>query len=200
MIIGGGMISAFSMLMIWNNLYNPWPVLIALLGSALTFYYGWMGSWMLIVHQNKNTLSFPISDRSQNLNSFVSFFNQHQKGVKRKMIYHVSQAKSWNSQRDSPSYEDESLKNESFIHASEAEQIEGVLSRYFQGQKDLVILMIDALLLGSPVKYEASPLTGELFPHIYGPINKSSIIGIMPIQSANDFSIKKLADKLRTAV
>ncbi|GEM_PF-1607785 len=200
MIITGGMISAFCLLMIWNNLYKPWPVLIGLLGSGLTFYYGWMGSWMLIVHQNSNTLSFPIPAKGGNLVSFSQFFNQHQKGLKRKMIYHISTASAWKAQQENAQYRDPSLEAEGFIHTSETEQIHGVLDRYFKDQSGLVVLMIDALLLGSPLKYEASPINGELYPHVYGPINKSSIIGVLPLGRASDFTLENLGKKLRTVV
>lgn len=198
LVILGGMISTFCLLMIWNNLYSPWPVLMSLLGAALAFYYGWLGTWMLIITQNSNSLSLPIPDKTQSLENFARFFNQHQMGVKRKMIYHITSRMSWQKQQDQRSYSDDSLKTEKFIHASEDYQIDGVLKRYYQNQTDLAILMIDALKLSSPLKYEAGALTGELFPHIYGEINMESIIGIMPLSNSNAFSIDKLSAHLRT--
>ncbi len=198
LVIFGGMVAAFCLLMIWHNLYSPWPVLIALLGAGLSFYYGWLGSWMLIVTQNSNSLSFPIPDKAQNLQNFARFFNQQQMGVKQKMIYHIATAPSWQEQLGNQNYQDASLTSDKFIHASEDYQIGGVLDRYYPGQNNLVILMIDALKLSSPIKYEASAATGELFPHIYGAINRESIIGVMPLAKGEDFTTQKLSAYLRT--
>lgn len=198
LVIFGGIVATFCLLMIWHNLYSPWPVLIALLGAGLAFYYGWIGSWMLIVTQNSNSLSFPIPDKTQSLQNFAKFFNQHQMGVKHKMIYHIASAQSWQEQLENQSYQDASLISEKFIHASEDYQINGVLDRYYQGHNNLVILMIDALKLASPLKYESSPSTGELFPHVYGEINRDSILGIMPLAQSDDFTIEKLSARLRT--
>jgi len=93
------------------------------------------------------------------------------------MIYHISTTKAWASQSDSDNYEDPSLQSEGFIHCSKAEQIEPVIGRYFKGRKDLLILHIEPKLLESELKYELS--TGdELYPHIYGSINKAAIVEV----------------------
>jgi uncharacterized protein (DUF952 family) len=198
LVIFGGLAATFCLLMIWNNLYSPWPVLIALLGAGLAFYYGWLGSWMLMVTQKNSSLTFPIPGKAQSLQNFARFFNQHQMGVKKKMIYHIANHQAWQDQLEKENYVDGSLGSEKFIHASEDYQIAGVLDRYYPGKANLVLLMIDALKLSSPIKYEASPVINELFPHIYGEINKDSIVGIMPLNNSADFSIEKLSIQLRT--
>jgi uncharacterized protein (DUF952 family) len=49
-----------------------------------------------------------------------------------------------------------------------------VLDRYFPGRTDLLLLLIDEQKLICPVLHE--PGSGnELFPHIYGVINKDAI-------------------------
>lgn len=197
LVISGGLTATFCLLMIWHNLYSPWPVLIALLVAALAFYYGWLGSWMLVITQNSNSLTFPIVDNAQNLQHFVRFFNQHQTGFKHKMIYHITTLKVWQDQLESDHYSHSSRSSDGFIHACEDNQLEGVLDRYYQGQSDLVVLMIDALRLSSPVKYESSPVSDALFPHIYGKINKGSILGTMPLAHPAAFSINDLNARLR---
>ena len=95
------------------------------------------------------------------------------------MIYHISTTKAWETQADSDNYEDPSLQSEGFIHCSKAEQIEPVIGRYFKGRNDLLILHIEPELLESELKYELS--TGdELYPHIYGSINKKAIVEVKP--------------------
>ena len=69
---------------------------------------------------------------------------------------------------------------ENFIHCCKAHQIGGVLSRYFAGETDLLILHIDETKLKPPLRYETG--TGnELFPHLYGEINKDAIVEIKQI-------------------
>lgn len=100
------------------------------------------------------------------------------------IIYHIVTKKSWDDQIESSQYVHESLEIEGFIHASRAYQVEGVLERYYQGVEDLFKLTIDADLLldSSRLKEEMADSIGELFPHIYGPINKSAIIEVVKIR------------------
>lgn len=92
----------------------------------------------------------------------------------KKYIYHICTKNSWQRQLDSEYYTHDSLALENFIHCSEKNQIEGVLDRYFKNQFELLILEIDPLLVEHTIKYEMAPI-GDMFPHVYGPINKSSI-------------------------
>ena len=77
-----------------------------------------------------------------------------------------------------------SLDQEGFIHASRATQIVGVLDRYYSGVNDLLKLTIDTDLLDatSTLKEELAESIGEIFPHVYGPINKSAIVSIEKIR------------------
>ncbi len=91
------------------------------------------------------------------------------------MIYHILPTSEWNKWRNAEHYEHASLKEEGFIHCSTAEQVEGVVDRYFKGVEDLVFLHIDPNLLEAELKYEEST-GGELYPHIYGTINRKAIV------------------------
>lgn len=95
-------------------------------------------------------------------------------------IYHICTEASWNEQTDASAYIHASLKEENFIHCSEAHQVEGVLNRYFSGQNELCMLTIDTSKLKSPLQYDLAP-NGEYFPHIYGSINLSAIIDVKKI-------------------
>jgi len=93
----------------------------------------------------------------------------------RSMIYHITTSEEWNRHHDSLTYEPGDYKKEGFIHCSTREQVKGVLQRYYSGVTDLVLLHIDENKLTALLKYEES--TGhELFPHVFGPINKDAII------------------------
>ena len=63
-----------------------------------------------------------------------------------------------------------------YIHLSASDQLEGTLSKHFIGQRGLVIAEIDLALLDETVKWEVSR-GGALFPHIYGPLSLSAVLG-----------------------
>ncbi len=97
------------------------------------------------------------------------------------MIYHVVTAANWQKalQTAGPGgqgfYEADSLALEGFIHTSNAEQVKGVLDRYYKEQTNLLLLHIDENKLTAPLKFELAPSVNEKFPHIYGPLNIDAV-------------------------
>jgi uncharacterized protein (DUF952 family) len=74
-------------------------------------------------------------------------------------------------------YRAPSLETEGFIHCSFANQLEGVIDRYYKNADSLVVLEIETERLMSRVLNE--PATGnEIYPHIYGPINRDAIVSV----------------------
>jgi uncharacterized protein (DUF952 family) len=63
---------------------------------------------------------------------------------------------------------------EGFIHCCWANQLAGVIDRYYQGRADLVLLDLDVNAVGATL-VEEDPCSGEKFPHLYGPIPLSAI-------------------------
>jgi len=96
------------------------------------------------------------------------------------MIYHITTAEHYHSFAGKDYYESPALHEEGFIHCSTEDQVSGILQRYFDGQSNLFLLVIDAAKLKSRLKIEAAS-NGELFPHVYGPVNKSAIVSIETI-------------------
>jgi uncharacterized protein (DUF952 family) len=99
------------------------------------------------------------------------------------IIYHITTVAEWDSALQSGAYEARSLKEEGFIHCSEAYQVEGVLQRYFEGQTRLVKLVIDTDKLTSQYIQEWSSGSQDTFPHIYGPINLDAVLMVEPMTS-----------------
>lgn len=93
------------------------------------------------------------------------------------IIYHIVLPETWEIFREKDFYEAESLHTEGFIHCSFAEQIEGVLGRYYQGVEKVLILTIDSEKLTSKLVNEPST-NNEIYPHIYGQINHDAIVEI----------------------
>ena len=92
------------------------------------------------------------------------------------MIYHIVQKAKWHDSKGQTFYEEESLAAEGFIHLSTKEQVTGVLERYYKGQNDLLLLHVDENKLTAELKYELSPSVNEMFPHLFGKLNKDAVV------------------------
>ena len=69
------------------------------------------------------------------------------------------------------------LEEEGFIHCSTPEQVPGVLSRYYASYAgDLVLLTVEPERLTAPLTWDVvNTVTGERFPHVYGPITPDAV-------------------------
>jgi uncharacterized protein (DUF952 family) len=94
------------------------------------------------------------------------------------MIYHVVTQANWQNALQQGFYEAESLLTEGFIHTSKAEQVSGVLNRYYKNQSNLFLLHIDETKLTAPLRYELAPSVNESFPHIYGRLNIDAVVKV----------------------
>ena len=94
------------------------------------------------------------------------------------MIYHVTTKEMIDAAAESGLYEAPSLHTEGFIHACAADQVQGVLERYYPDKTDLFLLHIDEALITSMLKYELAPSVNEMFPHIFGAINADAVVRI----------------------
>ncbi len=90
------------------------------------------------------------------------------------LIYHIVLAEDW-AAFDTGLYRAKSLETEGFIHCSFADQLDGVINRYYKGADRIVILEIDPERLMSRMIKEPST-NNEIYPHIYGPINRDAIV------------------------
>ena len=91
------------------------------------------------------------------------------------MIFHIAQKADFAKLDENGFYSVDSLTLEGFIHCSRKSQVYATGGRYFGGRKDLLLLTIDPQKLTAPLRYEEAS-NHELFPHIYGVINKEAII------------------------
>ncbi len=94
-------------------------------------------------------------------------------------IYHIVLPQVWEEYRDSETYKAESLATEGFIHCSFQNQLDGVLKRYYSGVDKVLLLEIDSEKLTSKLVNEPST-NDEIYPHIYGAINRDAIVNITP--------------------
>lgn len=101
------------------------------------------------------------------------------------MILHITTKQDWENAKSVGVYTTPSLKEEGFIHCSTEKQAANTANIYFKGANELVLLCIDENKLTSECKFEQAtgskhdPAVGNMFPHIYGPLNLSAIINIV---------------------
>jgi len=96
------------------------------------------------------------------------------------IIYHIVLPEVWEKFKDEDEYEAESLTTEGFIHCSYHNQLDEVLERYYKTAGKVLILHINPHLLKSDLIAEPSTMR-EIYPHIYGKINRLAIVEIEEI-------------------
>jgi uncharacterized protein (DUF952 family) len=90
------------------------------------------------------------------------------------IVYHIVLPEDWES-FTGDLYRAGSLDLEGFIHCSFAEQLEAVIARYYADAATIVVLEVETDKLMSRVVNEPST-NSEIYPHIYGPINRAAIV------------------------
>jgi uncharacterized protein (DUF952 family) len=100
-------------------------------------------------------------------------------------MFHVCTPEQWAIWEDQDRYEAAGLSEEGFIHCCTEQQLNGVLERYFSGIDQVFLLHLDTEKIEAALKWEPA-VGGELFPHIYGPINKSAVLGIESLTRSID--------------
>jgi len=94
------------------------------------------------------------------------------------LIAHICPAAEWELAKAAGEYRAGSLENERFIHASRAEQVLQVVNAFYRNVPDLALLWIDPQLVSVPLGWD--PVDGDVFPHIYGPLNTSAVVAVSP--------------------
>ena len=67
-----------------------------------------------------------------------------------------------------------------FIHFSTAAQAAETAAKHFRGQTNLLLVFVDADMLGDALKWEPSR-GGALFPHLYGALALSAVTRVVPL-------------------
>ena len=101
-------------------------------------------------------------------------------------IYHLATAAEWEAARASGSYttstRGRTLAEEGFLHASRADQWEGVRQRYYADVTEpLVLLVVETDLLDVPVVEEVVPGGTETYPHVYGPLDPGAVVEVLSL-------------------
>ena len=105
------------------------------------------------------------------------------------LLYHLALVPDWAG----PGAEDYrvstlgvTLEQQGFIHCSFPTQVQAIADLVYRGRDDVVLLEIDPERLTSPVREEEGHGGGELFPHIYGPLNRDAVVRVVPLRPSDD--------------
>ncbi|MEM7260970.1 MAG: DUF952 domain-containing protein [Planctomycetota bacterium] len=69
-----------------------------------------------------------------------------------------------------------SLESEGFVHLSTAAELRVTLEKYFSNESEVEALEIDPGRLSSELRWEAVPGRANPMPHLYGPLEKPTIV------------------------
>ena len=101
-----------------------------------------------------------------------------------RIVYHLVPRAVWEAAPAS-AYQADSLATEGFIHCSNAAQVAASANRFFANEADLLVLHLDAASFGPLLRDEVSG-TGEVFPHVYGPIERARVLEARPLERGPD--------------
>ncbi|MDA7946799.1 MAG: DUF952 domain-containing protein [Hyphomicrobiaceae bacterium] len=104
------------------------------------------------------------------------------------IIYKICPRDAWEQAVLTGVYEGAPIDAEDgFIHFSAAHQVAETAAKHFAGQSDLVLVAVNACELGDALRWEPSR-GGELFPHLYGTLNVSTVRSTTPLPVGPDGS------------
>ena len=101
------------------------------------------------------------------------------------VTYHGTPKSYWERLDPNEPYVPADYAKEGFIHTTDGpEGIAMTLTRYYKTNPEpFVLLHIDKDSVTSPIRYDDP---AEIFPHIYGPLNRDAILAVEEIRRSGD--------------
>jgi uncharacterized protein (DUF952 family) len=97
------------------------------------------------------------------------------------LIYKICPAALWREAEQAGIFRGSEIdRRDNFIHFSTAAQVAETAAKHFAGQSDLLLISVDAGKLDDALKWEPSR-GGALFPHLYGDLDLTAVIGVAPL-------------------
>jgi uncharacterized protein (DUF952 family) len=104
-----------------------------------------------------------------------------------KIIYHLCPIEYYEAASDQSDYTPSEYAREGFIHCTRgAEQVVIVANRYYRNDaRPFCVFVIAENLLTAQLKNEPAA-DGLLYPHLYGPLNRTAILKVVPLPRLSD--------------
>jgi uncharacterized protein (DUF952 family) len=101
-------------------------------------------------------------------------------------IYHMAHRADWQAAQTSGAYHGSpDDRRDGFIHFSTAAQVARSAAKHRAGQRDLLLLWVDADVLGASLRWERSG-SGDVFPHLYGALPVAAVRRADPLPVGSD--------------
>ncbi len=101
-------------------------------------------------------------------------------------IYKILPASLWHEAQQAGAFRGAPVDlADGYIHFSTAEQVSETAAKHFAGQRDLILLHVDAGALGDALKWEPSR-GGALFPHLYAELDLKHVSRADPLPLGDD--------------
>jgi uncharacterized protein (DUF952 family) len=113
-----------------------------------------------------------------------------------KTIYKICDAAAWQAAERAGEFAGAPVDlADGYIHFSAADQVAETAAKHFAGQRNLVLIAVDADTLGPALRWEPSR-GGALFPHLYGKLPLRAVRWTKPLPLGPDgrHMFPKLAD------
>jgi len=91
--------------------------------------------------------------------------------------YHLTPEPVWTAQEQEDAYQPEAFGADGFIHCTDGEvNLLAVANTFYQADhRPYVVLVLDRDRITAPVRYEDPK---QIFPHIYGPLNRDAVVEV----------------------
>lgn len=101
------------------------------------------------------------------------------------ITYHLVPTQIWSARGAGEEYVPEAFDADGFIHCTNGLEplVEVANLFYASDERDYEVLVLDATRIASEVRYDDPD---QKFPHIYGPLNTSAVIGRLRARRADD--------------
>lgn len=101
-------------------------------------------------------------------------------------IYHLANRPTWDAARATGTYDGSpDDRRDGFIHFSTAAQVARSAAKHRAGQPDLLLLRVDADVLGAALRWERSG-SGDVYPHLYASLPTHAVCRVDPLPLGAD--------------
>lgn len=115
----------------------------------------------------------------------MTFYDDSGESRERGITYHLVPSTVWESQRHLHEYVPEAFADDGFIHCTNGlVQLLKVANLFYTAdEREFVVLALNMSSIAPDVRYDDA---GNLFPHIYGPLNISAVVAEAPVERSAD--------------
>jgi uncharacterized protein (DUF952 family) len=101
-------------------------------------------------------------------------------------IYKICERAQWQAAEAAGHYRGSGVdERDGFIHFSTAAQVAETASKHFANAADLMLVAVDAAVLGAQLRWEPSR-GGDLFPHLYAALPLATVRWARPLPDEID--------------